>query len=122
MTAQDIPQPDWIQLMLRLGEWHQKPLLQAEGGTPAERFASFHERNPQVFRAIVEVTRQKKRMGKTYVSMRGIFELLRETHSLQVRGDRYRLNNDYTSFYSRLIADVHPELGVLFRRRERNAA
>jgi len=118
MRTQASVETPWMQLMLKLGAFFQQPIVKPTGHTLEQRFKSFHELNPHVYEALVTLSRHKQQMGYTRVSMRGLLELLRETRAFQTRGDTYKLNNNYTPFYSRLLAEEEPELGALFQRRE----
>lgn len=125
MTTPKLPVQEfpWIQLMLKLGDFFRQPILKPTGDTWAARFESFHELNPHVYDAIVVLARHKMQMGYARVSMRGLFELMRETRSFQTHGgDPYKLNNSYTPFYSRLLDEQAPELGALFERRDAKKA
>lgn len=117
-SPQQPPEFAWIQLMLKLGEFFRNPIRKPTGANLDERFDSFHSLNPHVYDAIVVLARHKSQMGYTRVSMRGLFELLRETRAFQTKGDPYKLNNSYTPHYSRLLAIEEPQLGRLFERRE----
>jgi hypothetical protein len=96
------------------------PTMQPEpiaGESHFERFERFHSLNPHVYEAIASLVRQLKRRGHKRISMRGLFEFLRTSHALQTAGDDYKLNNNFTSFYARLIAVKEPELASLFEFR-----
>ena len=93
--------------------------------TAEERFARFHELNPHVLQLLVRKAERKKRAGMRRVSMKGIFEQLREEW-FETRGEPFKLNNTYTAFYARMISERRPDLAPLFELRatkaERRAA
>lgn len=122
MNTPQVQQFPWMQLMLQLGTFFRTPIRKPSGRNLEERFQSFHTLNPHVYDALVVISRHKQQMGFSRVSMRGLFELLRETRSFQTKGEAYKLNNSYTPHYSRLLLTNEPELGHLFERRERQAA
>src|SRR5262245_45896098 len=92
-----------------------------EGATIEERFASFHRLNPHVYLAIVAAAREKLRQGYRRVSMKLIYERLREASSISTRGDAWKLNNDYTALYARKAMDEHADLAELFQLRVRKS-
>ncbi len=89
--------------------------------TPAEKFAWFHENNPHVYRALVELARERKRRGRKHWSMKHAFEVLRDLDSFQTDPNsettRYKLNNIYTAYYARLIMKQEFDLAGFFRTR-----
>lgn len=84
-------------------------------------FAAFHARNPHVYAALVRLARRALVNGHAAVGMKHLWEVMRwELHTSTVRGpadDDFRLNNNWTSRYARLIASEHPELACLFEFR-----
>ncbi len=110
------------QLTLALGDFYSARTRPAIGETIAERFESFHSRNPHVYRALVALARQLKRQGQTRLSMKGLYEFLRMQKLLYTTGDDFKLNNNFTSLFARLVCEQEPELSGLFELRERRAA
>lgn len=82
-----------------------------------QAFWSFHRKNPQVYRKIVEMTREAKRRGKRKIGMKMLFEVIRWEHLVHTRSDDFALNNNYTSRYVRLLSEDHPELANMFEIR-----
>lgn len=80
-------------------------------------FWEFHRKNPQVYRKVVEMTRQAKARGKRKIGMKMLFEVIRWEHLVHTRSDDFALNNNYTSRYVRLLSDEHPELADMFETR-----
>lgn len=79
-----------------------------------ERFAVFHRANPHVYVHLRNDALDLVRRGRTRVSMKMLFEVLRWS-ALKVRPDGdYKLNNDYTSRYARLLSDTVTELTGVF--------
>jgi hypothetical protein len=85
----------------------------------AERFARFHAENPQVHAAIGAVVSDLRAHGVRRFGMKAIFERLRWLYTIQTRGDDFKLNNNYTAFYARLLVAERPELSAFFEIRER---
>lgn len=90
-------------------------------GTIEERFSRFHEKNPHVYQALRTVAlwclKNGKRMG-----MKAIYERVRWEFNIRTDGEPYKLNNDFTSMYSRLIMENEPQLDGFFETRRRRAA
>lgn len=109
--------PESTQLTLEL-----EPLDQAvEGETIQERFESFHALNPWVYRAFVRLTAEWLEAGHSHIGMKMLTEVLRWQYG-QTVGDEFKLNNNYTSRYVRLLIDEHPEYAEVFETRELRAA
>lgn len=81
------------------------------------RFWRFHNRNPLVYDALVELARQGKDAGRRQLGMKMLFEVLRWNRIIEGLPDayeEYKLCNDYTSRYARLIMESEPDLDGLF--------
>lgn len=91
-----------------------------QGETIDERFQRFHERNPHVYRLLREMAlglkARRQRMG-----MKGLFEVLRWQYMVRTAGDDFKLNNDYTAPYARLLMAEEPQLRGFFETRKRTA-
>lgn len=83
----------------------------------AEQFALFHFANPAVYRMIRFMALDLKRRGFKRGGMKSIFERLRWEYALHTSGDDYKLNNNFTSFYARLLEFREPQLKGFFRTR-----
>jgi hypothetical protein len=94
-------------------------LRPAAGETMAERFVEFHRLNPQVYVAIVDIARDLVALGFAKCGMKMIFERLRWLSAIETKGDEFKLNNNYTSFYARLVMEAEPDLAGFFETRER---
>ncbi len=85
------------------------------------RWRNFSARHPEVYRNIVNIAKHAKDQGKTYLSMKWIFEVLRGSAPRDYDSP-VALNNDYTAPAVRQLKAEYPELGELFRTRKRTAA
>ena len=92
-----------------------------EGETISERFRSFHELNPHVYESLVGMAMRLRRNGRLKWGLKGLFEVLRWSQAIATQGDEYRLNNNYTALYARLIMEQEPALEGFFDVRERRA-
>ena len=90
-----------------------------KGSSIAEQFALFHQQNPHVYLALVAMAKEKQRLGRKRMGMKLLFELMRDRYETTTRGDQYKLNNNYTAHYARLIMAAEPTLDGFFSTRER---
>ena len=88
--------------------------------TLQERFVVFHLSNPQVFTELERMTQQMVNRGRTRLSMKCLVEVLRWSYYLTTSDpeSEFKVNNSFTSLYTRLMIDVHPEWTNLFQLRE----
>jgi hypothetical protein len=87
-------------------------------GELERQFEAFHRLNPHVYEAIVEIALDlKKGRGFWKGGMKMIFERLRWLYAIQTRGEEYKLNNNYTAFYARVVMATVPELDGFFETR-----
>lgn len=105
----------------------QLPLLELEQitqvkvareATIQERFESFHAANPQVYGALRSLAFQMLGNGVKQYGIKGLFEILRWQFALQTKGEPFRLCNDFTSRYARLLVKNNPELDGFFEMRQ----
>lgn len=85
-------------------------------------FARFHNENPDFFEEILRLARQAKAQGKSRISMRLIFEVIRFRRTLAIQGDgEFVVNNSFTAPFARMVRAQDPELGKLFEIREQRS-
>ena len=85
-----------------------------------EKFEAFHAANPWVYTELLRMTRELVGRGHRRVGMKMLFENLRYSWMIRnVAGsDReWRLNNNYTAHYARLVMRLHPEFDGVFETR-----
>jgi hypothetical protein len=79
------------------------------------RFVKFHQDNPQVYDALVDMAREWKQSGNDKCSMKMLFEILRWQYGIRTNtSEPFALSNDFTSRYARLIAANESDLSELF--------
>ena len=88
-------------------------------GTMETQFEAFHLRNPHVYTSIIAISKDLKKRGFRKGGMKMIFERLRWLYAIQTVGEDYKLNNNYTAFYARLVMATVPELDGFFAVRSR---
>ena len=89
--------------------------------TIESRFEAFHARHPDVYRHLVRLAYEARRAGRERIGMKMLFEVLRwewTIAGLPDEAEEWKLNNNYTSRYARLIMADHPTLDGLFELRE----
>lgn len=88
----------------------------------AAKFADFHERNPHVYQAIEARALRLLASGARRIGVKAIWESLRVDAALRVDSRDWRLNNNYTACYARLLIERHPQLADVIETRARVAA
>jgi hypothetical protein len=79
-------------------------------GPITKKFWEFHQNNPTVYTQLRDLAIQLKNAGHRKYGMKGLFEVLRWQRALQTRGSTFKLNNNYTALYARLL--MHNELSL----------
>lgn len=92
------------------------PVNRVLGQSLEEQFDAFHGANPHVYAALHSLAVTLKRRGAKKAGIGQLFEVLRWQYALQTQGSEYRLNNNYRSFYARLLNE-EPELRGMFETR-----
>lgn len=87
------------------------------GESIAERFARFHEENPQVYAWLRHQALLLKRRGHSRYSIKTLLEVLRWRSDIKTSGDTFKINNDFTAHYARLLMQREPELQGFFELR-----
>lgn len=114
------PQPPLFPFEMPKGGLVRPPSV--EGQTIQERFESFHKLNPWVYEALAVLAGTYVRSGRKHIGMKHLCEIVRWEYFKATRGDDFRLNNNWTSRYARLLLEKHPEYeGVIEFRRLRAA-
>ena len=92
--------------------------------TIGEQFEAFHATNPMVFDQLVGLADQLRDRGHTRGSMKMLFEVLRWERMLATDdpSSDFKLNNNYTSHYARLVTDRHPRFEGFFETRNLRSA
>lgn len=106
------PSPPQLPLFEELQEITPLP-----GETLEERFRRFHALNPHVYRSLRHLAYEERGAGITRGSINRLYEVLRHRQALETRGDPWKLNNSYRSFYARLLMQSEPNLSGWFETR-----
>lgn len=89
-----------------------QPLIQPENDptlTIQERFEAFHAANPWVLTALESLIADWLAHGQSRVGIKQMFEVIRWRYGRATTDSSFRLNNNWTSRYARLVVDRHPE-------------
>lgn len=84
------------------------------------RFRKFHAANPHVYANLHQLALSARRAGQQRGGMKAFFEILRYT-TLVTTGESFKLNNNFTALYARLMMQQEPELRGFFEVRGRRA-
>jgi hypothetical protein len=87
-------------------------------GRITRKFREFHEANPEVYAKLVDLAVQLKHRGRKSYGMKSLFEVMRWHRAMTTTGSEFKLNNNYTALYARLIMHNEPRLEGFFRTRE----
>lgn len=80
-------------------------------------FERFHRDNPQVFTRLREMAMAWQAAGHKRCGLKMLFEVLRWEHGLRTTGEPFRLNNNYTAHYARLLMRHECDLEGFFETR-----
>lgn len=88
------------------------------GGRDLEQeFLDFHRSNPQVYEGLRRLALQLKRRGRRQYGIKSLIEALRWHQAMETTDPDYKLNNNWSSFYARLLMESEPELDGFFELR-----
>ncbi len=90
--------------------------------TIAERFEAFHAANPHIAAHLAQMALALRRQGRTRYGIKALVEALRFQYAVQTTGDDFKINNDFTAHYARLLMREHPALADFFETREIRAS
>jgi len=82
------------------------------------KFQEFHAENPQVYTALRDRALQLRRKGWNHYGIKAIVEVVRFHRALETTDPDFKLNNNYSSRYARILMDEEPELAGFFQTRE----
>lgn len=80
------------------------------GPTRRRLFLIWHRKHPHVWKEVERRFIEKAKNGQMRIGIKEIFEELRQAIASEKREDDFKLNNNWTSVYARLLAYKYPEL------------
>jgi len=69
----------------------------------------------------VRFSREAMRRGYQHFGSKAVFERIRWHMAIETTGDQFKLNNNYTSFYTRKLENEYPEFVGFYRKRKMRA-
>lgn len=89
--------------------------------TIQQKFEKFNRENPTIYKELVRLATIAKVQGVQRYSAKAMFEVIRWNFVLRRLGANFRINNDFTSRYARLINRREPGLRNFFTVRKLKA-
>lgn len=84
-----------------------------------DKFLEFHAENPHIALLLEQLAQQMVDVGRRRIGIKMLFEVARWHFYLTTdTDDRFKLNNNYTAHYARLLMDRRPEWGDMFQLRD----
>lgn len=81
-------------------------------------FEEFHEENPRVYDVMVRLAREYiARTGRRHLGMAQLRERVRWEIAMKTSDPDFKINNNYTPYYARLIMTREPDLDGIFALR-----
>ena len=90
-------------------------------GSNARAFWEHHIQHPGVYRLLRRLAFQAVQAGATRLGMKNLYEVARWNRMMEglpESDDQFRLNNNWTGMYARLLMENEPALDGLFETRE----
>lgn len=99
----------------------EPPVHDHHGPTPEatirEAFLRFHRENPHIYDEIVKLARRARGAGSQKIGIGMVFEVMRWRHTIGSSGDDFKLNNNYRSYYARMVMAREYDLRDIFELR-----
>jgi hypothetical protein len=86
-----------------------------------QKFEKFNREHPTVYKELVRLAQIAKIQGVSRYSAKAMFEIVRWNLMRRRLGRSFRINNNFTSRYARLINKNEPELRNFFTVRKLKA-
>ena len=83
-----------------------------------ERFVEYHQENPHVYELVKKYTFEAIASGLTHFSMASIIERIRWFTEIETSGDKFKINQNYQTYYGRKFMQEFPQHEGFFRTRK----
>jgi hypothetical protein len=96
-----------------------------EDNRHAAAFREFHAENPHIYAQLERLAFKLRNRGVEKWGIKALWEVLRYELAIATNSpvSTFRLNNNYTAYYARLLMERNPEdLGGFFEIRERHGS
>jgi hypothetical protein len=90
----------------------------AARATPEERFERFHAENPRVFELFKKFAREVMQTGRRRFSADAVIQRIRWFVQVDTTGDEFKVNDNYSAYYARLLIRECPEFDGFFELRK----
>lgn len=88
----------------------------------SKQFEQFHIDNPHVYWIMAMLAREwVKRTGRHKLGTKALFERARWEIAITTSDPDYKLNNNYTAYYARMLMRFEPDLVDIFNLRASDA-
>ena len=81
-------------------------------------FFAYHKKYPWLWARIQSMVSEMINQGAKRIGMKDIFEQIRKEHGVKAMGCVYKINNNYTSYYARLLILKYRNLEAFIELRE----
>ena len=85
------------------------------------QFDRFHSENPHVLNILVHLGHKAMERGKRHYGMHALMQIARWEIEMTTTDRDFKINNNYSSRYARLIVEQYPEFEGFFQMRELTA-
>lgn len=82
-----------------------------------EKFEEFHAAHPDVYSLFKRFCGELKSAGRTRYGSKSVIERIRWHYATTSEGEEFKINNNFTSRYARMLIDEHPEYQNFFELR-----
>lgn len=82
-------------------------------------FWDFHHENPQVYDALRRLAFQLVDRGHEHYGIKALCEVVRFKHVMATNDPAFKVNNNFTALYARMLMKNEPRLDGFFEVRER---
>lgn len=82
-----------------------------------KKFVDYHDLNPEVYALFKKYALELRESGVNRYGVKAIFERVRWHFAVEVKGDKFKINNNYPSCYVRLLISEDPTFREFFSTR-----
>lgn len=82
-----------------------------------EKFLVFHQNNPHIYPLFKKYSAMVMNSGRKRYSIKTIIERIRWHVDVETKGEEFKINNNHSSCYVRLLIMDHPQYADFFKTR-----
>jgi len=110
-----------MEVLAPLFAWAERSRCLRPPKTIAQRFARFHAANPHVYELFARFAAEVRAAGHNRFSADAILHRIRWYCGVETKNMDFKINNDFSAYYSRLLVSNDPSFDGFFEtRRIRN--